>query len=397
MKPRLKTDQLGKWFGRARPPRAFEPGEGIWALSGVSFEVPGGEALGLVGPNGAGKTTLLRLAAGILYPNSGSLQIHGRATSVLELTAPFSPVLTGAENLRLALQLQGAPSGDLDRLHGEAAAFSGLGGKLGEPLSSYSQGMILRLGFSAATAFVGDLLLLDELLLVGDEEFQVKCNRRVLSLLERGTTVIFASHDLYRIEMLCRRTIWLDQGKIRDDGPSAGVLDAYKRSAGDARELPAHAFGATSGWIHHTSAAMPVRIAGFRILGPDGLEARSFSTGSRFGFEVSLEGDVPLPSMLVSFYVYRSDGLLVSQFGHAFDAPDGGRTRALIKGECPELPLTTGEYSLNIALIPKGLVVGYFDYETGRRFFSIDNSRSGFELRAGVFRLPVNFREEDGR
>lgn len=390
MRAALKAEGLSKWFGRGRLPTGpSSASNGTWALSEVSFNLPAGESLGLVGPNGAGKTTLLRLAAGVLSPSTGKIATGGRVTSVLELTAPFSAVLSGRENLKLALLLQGVPGDRLEQVQEDAAAFSGLGEKLDRPLSTYSQGMVLRLGFSAATAYVGELLLLDEVLLVGDEEFQIRCNRRILEVMERGASVVFASHDLYRVEHLCRRTLWLDHGRIRADGPSAGVIDAYQRSAGDRRDLPELAFGATSGWVHHSAAELPVKIHGLRLLDGRGVESREFATGGPLGIELEILSEGRVPELDLFFYLYRNDGLMISQSRCPVRSGSPGRWN--VTGWCPALPFTTGEYSLNVAVIPKGLVVGFFNHETCRRIFSVNNSEGSPDHRAGVVTVPFEW------
>ncbi len=388
MKPRLTARGLAKWFGRGRPPENPQiAGNGTWALAGIDLELGAGVSLGLVGPNGAGKTTLLRLIAGVLAPTTGTLETHGRITSVLELAAPFASVLSGEDNLKLALLLQGASEDRLDPLFHAAAEFSGLRDRLKKPLATYSQGMILRLGFSAATADVGDLLLLDEVLLVGDEEFQLKCNRRILEAMEKGTSVIFASHDLYRVENMCRRTVWLESGEVESDGASAGVIDAYQRSAGDRRDLPVTGFGPSSAWVDHKVTQQPVHLRNFRLLGPDGLETRRFQTGDPFGFELDVVADGAIPDVNLFLYFYRNDGLLVSQTPVEIRAH--GAAICHVRGRCEGLPFTTGDYSLNVAIIPVGLVVGYYDHETCRRIFTVDNTRGNPHHRAGLVTFPI--------
>ncbi|MCW5830357.1 MAG: ABC transporter ATP-binding protein [Deltaproteobacteria bacterium] len=384
----LKASGLSKWFGRGVPPAATNnPAGGIWALADVNFTIQPGESVGLVGPNGAGKTTLLRLAAGVLTPTRGTIALSGRVSSVLELTAPFSAVLSGAENLRLALLLRGIPEDRMEIAWNEAASFSGLGDRLGKPLATYSQGMILRLGFAAATVETGDILLLDEVLLVGDEEFQIKCNRKIASILDRGTSVIFASHDLYRVEHMCRRTLWLESGRLMADGPSGEVIDTYQRSAGDRRQVAMGIWGLSGQWVNYQPQHIPVQIRNFRLFGRDRVQARQFQTGGWFGFELDSVADGTVADYDLFFYVHREDGIMISQFAYPVRGA-AGRTMH-VEGCIDSLPLVTGNFGLNVAVIPEGLLVGYHDPMQNRRVFAVNNSKGDRAHRSGVVTLPV--------
>ncbi len=389
MTTRLEARGLCKWFGRGRPPEspAGAGGPGTWALAGVDLKLGAGRCLGLVGPNGAGKTTLLRLAAGVLTPTRGTIGTGGRVTSVLELTAPFSPVLSGRENLELALLLQAVA--DPETACRRAAEFSGLGDRLDRPLATYSQGMILRLGFSAATVEVGDLLLLDEVLLVGDEEFQVQCNRRIRELIDGGTSVVFASHDLFRIERLCETALWLDHGRVVESGPSAAVVEAYQRSVGDGRHVSfGHPAQELAAWANNRPATAPAEVENFRLFDSAGAGCRRYATGDELGFSFELVSPGPVPGLELFVYLYRNDGLMISQTGIPVS---GGAGRVRVSGRIPRLPVVSGEYSLNIAILPRGLVVAFYNHETSRRIFVVDNSRGDIAHRRGVVSVAMEW------
>ena len=220
----LKGALLDALLGR-RPPRVT-----VEALRGVSLELQRGEALGLIGRNGSGKTTLLRLVAGVYRPDRGEVQVNGRRAALLELGAGFHPELSGWENAEVAALAAGLSRRELEARKQEIAAFAGLDGALDAPLRTWSAGMVLRLGFAVATALDPDLLVVDEVLAVGDLAFQARCLERVAALRARGAALLLASQDLARVETHCARAVWLDQGRVAQEGPAAEVCAAYRRA-----------------------------------------------------------------------------------------------------------------------------------------------------------------------
>jgi ABC-type polysaccharide/polyol phosphate transport system ATPase subunit len=208
------------------------------ALSGVSFTIEHGESVAVIGSNGAGKTTLLGLVAGVIWPDSGAIRVEGSVSPLLELGAGFHPDLTGRENLRLNASLLGMTRREANLAYDRIVEFSELGEFIREPLRTYSSGMIMRLGFSIAVSRNPDILLVDEILAVGDQKFQEKCMGRIRELKRRGTTIVFVSHARTAVEALCARALWLDHGRLAADGPAGEVLDAYAGRAAfqEARE-----------------------------------------------------------------------------------------------------------------------------------------------------------------
>jgi ABC-type polysaccharide/polyol phosphate transport system ATPase subunit len=206
----------------------------LWALRDVSFSVPKDQAIGLIGPNGAGKTTLLKVLARITRPTSGVSRTRGRAGALLDVGTGFHPELTGRENVYLNAAILGMSRRDVDRRFDEIVDFSGLERFLDTPLKRYSWGMYLRLAFAVAAHVEPDIVIVDEVLAIGDARFRAKCLEKMSEFGREGRTVVFVSHDLGSITQLCRRAIWLDHGRIQEDGPSEEVVQRYVRgSVGD--------------------------------------------------------------------------------------------------------------------------------------------------------------------
>lgn len=199
-----------------------------WALQGVSFELQRGQCLGVVGNNGAGKSSLLKLLAGTLHPTSGTLERTGRVTAILELGAGFHPDFTGRENIVFGGQLIGIEESQMHRLIPGIIEFSGLADAIDRPIKTYSSGMVVRLAFALVTAVEPDVLIIDEALAVGDQNFQKKCVERIDQFRRNGCTILFCSHSLYHVRQLCDVTLWLDGGRVRAHGDTESVLASYE-------------------------------------------------------------------------------------------------------------------------------------------------------------------------
>ena len=197
------------------------------ALSNVSFRVRPGETIGIVGRNGAGKTTLLKVIARVLRPGEGRVHTRGRIAPLLELGAGFDPDLTGRENVFLNGAILGHSHRDMARRLSQIVEFAGIEEFIDAPLRTYSTGMVARLGFAVATDIEPDILLLDEVLSVGDVEFQRKCTERMNGFRERGVTFLLVSHSLPTISGLCERALWIENGRLAADGPAVEVVEAF--------------------------------------------------------------------------------------------------------------------------------------------------------------------------
>lgn len=204
--------------------------EEFWALRNVSFEIKKGEVVGIIGHNGAGKSTLLKVISGILKPTDGELEVHGNIVPMLELGSGFDHDLTGRENVFLNGAILGYTEEYLKAKYDEIVAFSELGKFIDVPIRNYSSGMLMRLAFSIATVVQPEILIVDEILAVGDAAFQEKSKARMLELMGGGTTVLFVSHSLEQIREMCDRVIWLEHGNVKMIGPTKEICDAYQAS-----------------------------------------------------------------------------------------------------------------------------------------------------------------------
>lgn len=218
-----------------RGPRPDLEAREFWAVNDVSFEVRRGEALGVIGSNGAGKSTMLKLLSGIMTPTRGTLTIHGRLSALIEVSAGFHPDLTGRENIYLNGTILGMTRPEIARRFDEIVAFSGLDEFIDTPVKRYSSGMFARLGFSVAAHVDPDVLIVDEVLSVGDFVFQQKCLERMNSVIRGGTTVVFVSHNLQAVAELCGRSLLMEKGRAVAQGPSDEVIRTYLSRAESTR------------------------------------------------------------------------------------------------------------------------------------------------------------------
>lgn len=209
--------------------------EEFWALKNVSFDVQKGEVLGIIGHNGAGKSTLLKVISGILKPTEGTLEVRGNIVPMLELGSGFDTDLTGRENIFLNGSILGYSEQYLKDKYDEIVAFSELGKFIDIPIRNYSSGMLMRLAFSIATVVQPEILIVDEILAVGDADFQAKSKKRMKELMSGGTTVLFVSHAIEQIREMCDRVIWLEHGEINMIGKSNIVCDKYEKERGNGK------------------------------------------------------------------------------------------------------------------------------------------------------------------
>jgi ABC-type polysaccharide/polyol phosphate transport system ATPase subunit len=200
----------------------------IEVLKDISFEVPSGDGLGLIGPNGAGKSTLLNLACGLSAPDSGRIEVHGRVAALLELGSGFHPDLTGAENVRINAAMVGLSRRQTADRFEEIVEFSGVRDFIDEPLRTYSSGMMMRLAFSVAVHVDPDVLIIDEVIGVGDQAFSAKCLERMRRFQREGKTILLATHATTLMSELCQHALWLDRGRMVTSGPVEEVLEAYR-------------------------------------------------------------------------------------------------------------------------------------------------------------------------
>ena len=224
---RLKKTRRRSAHRQALDEAARQDGALLWALRDISFSAYEGETLGIVGVNGAGKSTLLRIIGGVLEPDRGRISVGGRVGTILELGSGFHPDLTGRENILINGVIAGHTRKEIKRRFDEIVGFSELGELIENPLRTYSSGMQMRLAFSIAVHVEADLLLIDEILAVGDLAFKKKCFDRLDAFRRAGCTTILVAHEAQIMRRLCDRVLWIDGGKLQRSGPAEEVLDAY--------------------------------------------------------------------------------------------------------------------------------------------------------------------------
>jgi lipopolysaccharide transport system ATP-binding protein len=227
----LRDFLAGKLVDRVSlKPRHRNSEDEIWALKDVSFEIEQGEVIGFVGANGAGKSTLLKIVSRITKPTSGFGEITGRVASLLEVGTGFHPDLTGRENVYLSGSILGMKRSEIDQRFDDIVEFSGVGSQIDMQVKFYSSGQHVRLGFSVLAHLEQEILILDEVLAVGDQDFREKCLKKMHELAGSGRTVLLVSHQLESLEKLCDKVIWLDRGQVVEFGETQKVLDAYRNS-----------------------------------------------------------------------------------------------------------------------------------------------------------------------
>jgi lipopolysaccharide transport system ATP-binding protein len=266
-----------RWTGREAP----EARQEIWALRDVSFRVREGEVLGVIGRNGAGKSTLLKILTRITAPTTGRAVIRGRVGSLLEVGTGFNPELTGRENVFLNGSILGMKHREIQRKLGDIVEFSGIDKFIDTPVKRYSSGMYVRLAFSVAAHLEPEILLVDEVLAVGDAEFQQRCLGRMEDFSGTGRTVLFVSHNMHTINQLCNRTIWLDEGTIVEDGDPSQVVAHYLKST-------SWASSARISWPDDESAPGDelVRLLAVRAIDEEGNTVETIDVREPIGIEI---------------------------------------------------------------------------------------------------------------
>jgi lipopolysaccharide transport system ATP-binding protein len=220
-------DILRNTLGLSSHSNILRKGE-FWALHDILLEVKKGETIGIIGPNGAGKTTLLKLLNGIFWPDEGKITINGKVGALIAVGAGFHPLLTGRENIYINAAILGMTKKEVDKKFDDIIEFADIGDFIDSPVKYYSSGMFVRLGFAIAVHCDPEVLLVDEVLAVGDIEFQNKCFNKIGELMSKGMTVILVSHNIFSIRRICNKCLWLDRGKIRKYGDTLSVTDAYQ-------------------------------------------------------------------------------------------------------------------------------------------------------------------------
>jgi lipopolysaccharide transport system ATP-binding protein len=319
----------------------------LWALKDVSFRVSEGEVVGIIGRNGAGKSTLLKVLSKITYPTSGQVKVAGRVASLLEVGTGFHEELTGRENIFLNGSILGMKKGEVESKLDSIVSFAGVERFVDTPIKRYSTGMRLRLGFAVAAHLDPDLLIVDEVLAVGDAGFQKKCLSVMEDLQSGGRTVLFVSHNMAAVENLCSRCIWIDSGQVRMDGSPREVIEAYMGTFAGAQETMANLRS-----VENRRGSGEIRYTGIEYLSRTGEPLPVVRSGDSLVIRFHYHAEKPVPYPSFGFRLYTEKGTLVTDTS------------------------TTYHHGIEIPLVPAG--DGYIDLEVdllnlfpGRYYFSL--------------------------
>jgi lipopolysaccharide transport system ATP-binding protein len=422
----VQFDQVSKQFTLHRNrPRSFQElflsilhgerassREKYMALQGVSFELERGEVLGIIGPNGAGKSTVLKLISRIIEPTAGQMRVEGQVGALLELGTGFHPDLTGRENIYLNGSILGFSRAKMDRIVGPIIDFSEMERFIDVPVKHYSSGMYMRLGFSIAIYVRPDILLVDEVLAVGDQAFQLRCLDKINELKRKGITIVLVSHNLGQVREMCSRAIWLDNGEIQAQGDVGRVLEQYverviahdeehivqverQRMEGADRQ-------AQEGKVREQRQEVPwrwgsreVEIVSVQILDSTGQEQRTFQTGDLLRVRIHYLAHQPVQDPKFGLALYHSSGFQISGPNNVV----GGCDIPCIEGPgfldyvVKELPLLPGTYLLTAAIHD---LEGKHTYDHIHQRFTFRVRSGGVRETFGSFHIPSTWQWRPG-
>jgi lipopolysaccharide transport system ATP-binding protein len=369
---------VSKYFNiRHERPRSFQdlllrvlhreplkPVEQYWALRNVSFTVEQGEIVGLIGPNGAGKSSALKLISRIIKPTSGRIEVNGRLSALLELGAGFHPDLTGRENIYLNGSILGMSRPEIVRRFDEIVEFAELQRFIDVPVRHYSSGMHMRLGFSIAVHVNPQVLLVDEVLAVGDQAFHGRCLDEIQELVRGGVSILFVSHDLNTVRALCDRVIWLDAGSVRQEGHPDRVVTAYlgELSHDELADLVACRGRVSEGRRLGSNEA---RLSDVQLLDGDGNERYIFESGEPMTVRMAYQCRQPVKRPVFGLAIFRNDGWHINGPNTRFancpiEAIDG---EGYVDYQIDALPLLEGVYQLSVSIYDYDLRHPYDSFE----------------------------------
>jgi lipopolysaccharide transport system ATP-binding protein len=377
-------DALLEWLLR-RPRHTL-----FHALQEVNFSLAAGDSLGVIGDNGAGKSTLLKMLAGNLPPTSGSCDVQGRRSALLELGTGMQPEFSGVENARMGLALRGLIRSEIEAQLPSVLAFAELGEFAQQPVKTYSSGMVVRLVFAIAAVIEPDVLIVDEALSVGDQYFQKKSLDRMRAILRNGATLVFCSHNLYQVREMCRQAVWLEQGRVRMLGDAQTVVDAYQdfvRGRNPSPALPLSGEGVKSG-VTSCSSPDKGRLGGVSLLSVT-LNRPHFQTNDRFAVTVQASrGDRPLTDVHVGIVIRRNDDIQcfgISTLHDGVQMQDSGNGLLSATFVIDRLPLLSGEYCLEVWLIDAS---GVHVYDSRERCCHFRVQQASQAQGVGMVNLP---------
>ena len=360
--------------------------EPLTAVKDLTFDVYAGESVGLIGRNGSGKSTLLKLATRILQPTSGRVLVNGRISALLELGAGFHHDLTGRENIYLNGSVLGLSRQAIDERFDEIVAFSELKEYIDMPVKHYSSGMYMRLGFSVAVYCDPEILLIDEILAVGDHAFQRKCIDRIYEMKKRGITIVMVSHDMETMQKLCDSLVWIDRGAMREKGSTVTVSAHYTQFMN----------GAGASLVEDNDQGFrrvgtrQAEITSIRFLDDDGREQTIFHTGDDMTIELAYTAHTPVPYPEMGFSIFRADGVHINGTNNSAAGLDiellEGSGKLLYHIE--KLPVIPGSYKVSAA-IQDARMAQIYDFHEQAYMFHVESADG--EAKQGVIKMPASW------
>ena len=391
--PAISVDDVSKFFRlyRNRPGSVKEAFtkfstkryEEFWALRNVSLEVEHGEVFGLVGHNGSGKSSLLKLMAGIHRPTTGTITTDGRISALLELGAGFHPELTGRENVYLNASILGLQRREVDAIFDEIVDFSGLSQFIDSPVKHYSSGMFVRLGFSVAVHVNPQILIIDEVIAVGDEEFQRRCFEHLYGLRRGGVTIVLVTHSLQIVRQMCDRAAWLDHGQLLALGPAVDVVHEYidkvnldeshRLESEERLRLAAEADAIDSQRAKGSHAERPIVLRDVEVLDRDDRPSRLFRLGDPLTIRFHYTARKPVERPIFSFSIETQSGVLVANpVQPRSDRDETLEGEGHVDYRIDEVIVGQGEYTISAAIHDKDAIV-VLDKRERVRTFRVDS------------------------
>lgn len=369
--------------------------EEFWALRDVSLEIPEATTYGLIGHNGSGKSTLLRCIAGIYRPTTGTVTVDGRISALLELGAGFHPDLTGRENIYLNASILGLAKKEIDAVLDDIVDFSGIGGFVDAPVKVYSSGMFVRLGFAVAVHVNPEILLIDEVVAVGDEEFQRRCFEHIHSLRRNGVTIVLVSHNLGLVQTMCERAAWFDHGQVQVEGTAVEAATAYL-SRVNAEEQAAAGPGAEGIAESLTRRGSgELRFTDISILDAHGTRTMFAAPGEELTVSMAYTCHEPVDEPMFGLAVRHESGQLMSLTSTLATGVGTGTVDrdGVVRFTIPRLPLLNGSYFLNVYAVDSRSTHVYDEIEHGLTLTVRGEQVRGLD---GFFELPGTWEVRQG-
>ncbi|TAN61932.1 ABC transporter ATP-binding protein [bacterium] len=349
--------------------------EEFWALQEVNFTVEKGENVGIMGPNGAGKSTILKLLAGIMKPNKGQLKVSGRLSALIEVTAGFHTELTGRENTYLNGTIMGMNKKEIDKKFDQIVEFSGIREFIDTPVKRYSSGMQSRLGFSVAAFMDSDILLVDEVLSVGDTAFQAKCAQKMRELINSGTTIVLVSHNLALIQSICKRVILIDKGRVLKEGDPVDVIQFYQESISKRQEAETRETFSPDEYKVKVNREELIEVVNISMHGEQHEYKDVFAFGETMSIGIELKSREKTEEPIIILDIMRHDGVVccsINSKEDAFIISNLGET-GKINIDLGKINLAPGIYLVKVSVWDKEMIHVYttakkdiFRIETGK-------------------------------